>query len=196
MKYILLRVTTLFLTAYKDPLTKDKQDIISTKDSIPERVQMHNNDVIENCTDAKSDSPLWYPTNTKTPYKLIRTTNKHPFTSDNIYAYKCNTNTTKEYYDTMLKPFKDTHIQTYRFINDATSGTLYISITPNSAHYDSIDAFKNDFDMCRDNVQYKPYMLNNEYIMFISMCQENSYQNLKDELLPYIKLQKNVSIPY
>lgn len=86
----------------------------------------------------------------------------------------CRTNKSWYYFENLVKNFDD---------NDC--GIEYnfdylwkVTIIPNKIGYKDINSFKEDFDICGVGGDLYPYLISENYLLFVSSCKIESYEDL------------------
>ncbi len=97
------------------------------------------------------------------------------FTSETLAntSAQCGTNLTSEHFTERLEQFKYQRGHRYSFLHRDTSRepTIYtVTVIANGPGYESLEEFKNDFDVCIADGNLYPLDLNNNWLVFESGC--------------------------
>lgn len=118
----------------------------------------------------------------------------------------CGTNLTQEHFATVLKMYAPTDKATeYHFVYNGASQSpseWVVTAMANKPHYQSVEDFKKDFDICDGGATRYPFMVNNDFLLFVSSCGTgfsdgsglpNGCQEIQEALRPTIKF--NLAAP-
>ncbi|MEI7452557.1 MAG: hypothetical protein WCK37_05165 [Candidatus Falkowbacteria bacterium] len=97
------------------------------------------------------------------------------FTADQLKstANECGTKYASNYFEKLISKFSGANKIVYNFKYQGVSqddGIFTITILPNKAGYTSLDQFKKDFDVCAAGGDVYPFLVNNNWLLFVSSC--------------------------
>lgn len=112
----------------------------------------------------------------------------------------CGTNLTQEHFANVLKMYAPTDKATeYHFVYNGASQSpneWIVTAMANKPHYQSLDDFKKDFDICDGGATRYPFQVNADFVLFVSSCGTgfsdgsglpNGCQEIQETLKPTIK---------
>ena len=121
------------------------------------------------------------------------------FTVEELQAMsaECSTDKSLEYFQEILSHFSaDDQGCEYRFYNNKPSwGSEFwtISVIPNRIGYTDVESFKKDFDLCEAGGEKYPWLISENYLLFVSACgtgvRESGCYYVWDIIEPTIKLK-------
>lgn len=113
----------------------------------------------------------------------------------------CGTNLTQDHFANVLKMYAPTDKATeYHFVYNGASqrpSEWVVTTMPNKPHYQSLDDFKKDFDICDGGASRYPFLVSADFVLFVSSCGTglsdgsglpNGCQEIQDAVGPTIKL--------
>ena len=126
-----------------------------------------------------------------------------PYTADDLFLMnqECGNNQSFSYFDNLVSVFADAEMITYKFKYTNISqepDTYIVTLISNKAAYSSLDQFSKDFDLCYAGGNKYPYMLNEDWLVFVGSCgtgfSDDSGRpigcvNIRDAVEPTLKLK-------